>query len=306
MTEKKPGRLAALRSAGESARMLPQTRLAGPMPWVIAIMVALTVMAMAAGLALSNVVSSAEREISGGLTVQIIEGAPAEREQQVAAALGFFGARSDVAAMGRVSDEELAQLLEPWLGGPVDEEDALVTPALIDVQLTGAVTAERLRAMREELALVAPRARIEAQANWLAPVFDALRSMQLLAIGLVVLLAAITTAAVWLAARSALGSNRDTIEVIHHLGGTDGQIARIFQRSIAIDASVGGFAGLMLGLSAIFLLGRQFAALGSGLVAGGGLAAGDWLTIVAVPVAAMVLAVLTARLTVLVALRRIL
>jgi len=211
-----------------------------------------------------------------------------------------------VAAMGRVSDEELAQLLEPWLGGPVDEEDALVTPALIDVQLTSDVTAAGLRTMREELARVAPQARIEAQANWLAPVFDALRSMQLLAIGLVLLLAAITTAAVWLAARSALGSNRDTIEVIHHLGGTDGQIARIFQRSIAIDASVGGFAGLMLGLAAILLLGRQFAALGSGLVAGGGLAAGDWLTIVAVPVAAMLLAVLTARLTVLTALRRIL
>ena len=306
MSGSTPGRFAALRSAGESARMLPQTRLAGPMPWVIAIMVALTVMAMAAGLALSNVVSSAETEISGGLTVQVIEGAPAAREQQMAAALRFFGARSDVAAMERVSDAELAQLLEPWLGGPVDEEDALVTPALIDVQLTSDVTAAGLRTMREELARVAPQARIEAQANWLAPVFDALRSMQLLAIGLVLLLAAITTAAVWLAARSALGSNRDTIEVIHHLGGTDGQIARIFQRSIAIDASVGGFAGLMLGLAAILLLGRQFAALGSGLVAGGGLAAGDWLTIVAVPVAAMLLAVLTARLTVLTALRRIL
>jgi len=299
-------RLLALRSAGESARMLPQTRLAGPMPWVIAIMVALTVMAMAAGLALSNVVSSAQTEISGGLTVQVIEGGPAAREQQVAASERFFAARRDVVAARRVPDQELAQLLEPWLGGQVDEEDALVTPALIDVQLTGEISAERLRTLRAELAAVAPQARIEAQANWLAPVFDALRSMQLLAIGLVVLLAAITTAAVWLAARSALGSNQDTIEVIHHLGGTDGQIARIFQRSIAIDASVGGFAGLMMGLAAIFLLGRQFAALGSGLVAGGGLVIADWLIVLAVPVAALALAVLTARLTVLVALRKIL
>lgn len=299
-------RLAALRSPSESARMLPQTRLAGPMPWVIAIMVALTVMAMAAGLALSNVVSSAQAEIAGGLTVQVIEGAPAAREQQAAAALRFFAARSDVAAAVRVPDAQLAQLLEPWLGGAVDEEDALVTPALIDVQLTGEITADRLRTLRGELAAVAPRARIEAQANWLAPVFNALRSMQFLAIGLVVLLAAITTAAVWLAARSALGSNHDTIEVIHHLGGTDGQIANIFQRSIAIDAGFGGLAGLMLGLTAIFVLGRQFAALGSGLVAGGGLAQTDWLIVASVPVVALLLAVLTARLTVLTALRRIL
>jgi len=301
------GRLfARMRSAGESARMLPQTRLAGPMPWVIAIMVALTVMAMAAGLALSNVASSARAEISGGLTVQVIEGAPAARERQVEAALRFLAERNDVADVARVPDAELAQLLEPWLGEQADEEDALVTPSLIDVQLTGAITAARLRSLRAELARVAPQARIEAQANWLAPVFDALRSMQLLAIGLVVLLAAITTAAVWLAARSALGSNRDTIEVIHHLGATDGQIANIFQRSIAIDAATGGVAGLMLGLTAILLLGRQFAALGSGLVAGGGLAMADWLIIGAVPLTALLLAMLTARLTVLFALRRIL
>jgi len=299
-------RLRALRSAGESARMLPQARLAGPMPWVIAIMVALTVMAVAAGLALSNVASSARAEIAGGLTVQVVEGAPAARERQVRAALGLLAARDDVASIHRVPDEELAQMLEPWLGAVLNEDDDLAAPALIDVQLTGEITAQRLRDLRAELAVVAPAAQVEAQSNWLAPVFEALHSMQWLAIGLVILLSATTTAAVWLAARSALGTNHDTIEVIHHLGGTDGQIARIFQRSIAIDASIGGLAGLALGLSAIFVLGRQFAALGSGLVAGGGLAAADWLIIAAVPAAGVLLAVATARLTVMAALRKIL
>ena len=51
------------RFGGESARMLPQARIAGPMPWVIAIMIALTVMAAGAGLALSNVASNAERRL---------------------------------------------------------------------------------------------------------------------------------------------------------------------------------------------------------------------------------------------------
>ena len=47
-------------------------------------------------------------------------------------------------------------------------------------------------------------------------------------------------AAVWLAARNALGGNRDTIEIVHLLGGSDAQIARIFQRSILADAVIGG------------------------------------------------------------------
>ena len=148
--------------------------------------------------------------------------------------------------------------------------------------------------------------KVDAQAGWLAPVFHAIASLQWLAIGLVVLLAATSAAAVWLAARSALGSNRDTIEIVHLLGGTDGQIARIFQRSIAVDAFVGGIVGLLVGLSAVFLLGGQFAALGSGMVAGGGLGPIDWLAIVAIPLAGVAIAMLTARVTVLAALRRML
>ena len=115
-----------------------------------------------------------------------------------------------------------------------------------------------------------------------------------------------SAAAVWLAARSALGGNRGTIEIVHLLGGTDAQIARIFQRSVAFDAAAGGAVGLGLGLVAVVVLGRQFAALGSGMVAGGGLGTIDWLLIAAIPVIGVMIAMLTARLTVLGALRRML
>ena len=92
----------------------------------------------------------------------------------------------------------------------------------------------------------------------------------------------------------------------HLLGGTDGQIARIFQRSIGFDAVLGGAVGLAFGLGAILLLGRQFAALGSGMVAGGGLGWIDWLLIAAIPLAGVVIAMFTARWTVLAALSRML
>jgi len=290
---------------GDSARILQQARIAGPMPWVIAIMIALTVMAAAAGLALNNIAGNARDEIAGGITVQIVEGAPVERGRQAERAVSYFSNREDVASVRRVPDEELADLLAPWLGDVgMAEEDGVPIPALVDVRLSGPVTAERLSEMRSELLAQAPAARIDAQASWLGPVFDAVRSLQFLAIGLIVLLALTSAAAVWLAARSALGSNRETIETIHHLGGTDGQIAGIFQRSIAWDAALGGAAGLLLGMAAVFILGQQFAGLESGLVAGGGLGTLDWLAIAAIPVVGIVLAVITARLTVIAALRR--
>lgn len=295
------------RFGGERSGLLQQARFAGPMPWVIAIMIALTVIAAAAGLALSNIAGHARAEIAGGLTVQIVEAAPAERDRQAEIAVALLSNREDVASVRRVPDAELDALLEPWLGELAGEGDeAIPVPALIDARLRGALTSQRLAELREMLALSAPAARVDAQANWLAPVFKAISSLQWLAIGLVVLLAATSAAAVWLASRSALGSNRETIEIVHLLGGTDRQIARIFQRSIAVDALVGGIVGLLLGLIALLVLGRQFAALGSGMVAGGGLTTGDWAIIGAIPLAGVLLAMLTARITVLAALRRML
>ena len=295
------------RFGAERSGLLQQARLAGPMPWVIAIMVALTVMAAAAGLALSNVARNASSEISGGLTVQVVEAAPAERDRQAEVAVALLRNRDDVAQVRRVPDAELEALVEPWLGeeaGTADE--AIPIPALIDVRLRGPVTAQRLAGLRAALTASVPAAKVDAQSDWLGPVFHAIHSLQWLAIGLVLLLAATSAAAVWLAARSALGSNRDTIEIVHLLGGTDSQIARIFQRSIAGDALVGGIVGLLLGLVAVFVLGSQFAALGSGMVAGGALRIVDWAAIGAVPVCGVLIAMFTARLTVLGALRRML
>jgi cell division transport system permease protein len=295
------------RFGSERTGVLQQARLGGPMPWVIAIMIALTVMAAAAGLALSNLARNARAEIAGGVTVQIVEAAPAERDRQAEVALALLRNRDDVAEVRRVPDAELEGLIEPWLGAAAGTADeAIPIPALIDARLRGPVTGQRLEALRAELVASAPSARVDAQAGWLAPVFHAISSLQWLAIGLVMLLAATSAAAVWLAARSALGSNRDTIEIVHLLGGTDGQIARIFQRSIALDALIGGLVGLLLGLAALFLLGRQFAALGSGMVAGGGLGLVDWVAVGAIPLAGVLIAMLTARVTVLIALRRML
>ncbi|MGX7950952.1 cell division protein FtsX [Tsuneonella sp. HG249] len=289
-----------------AAALIPQSRFAGPMPWVIAIMVALTTIAAAGGLALSNLASGARNDLSGAATVQIVEPLAVERDRQARSAEAALAAMPDVASVRVVPEAELGALLEPWLGGGAAGRDAVPIPALIDVELRGPADGVRLRELRSVLAHVAPSARVDAQSSWLAPVFAAIRSLQLLALALVVLLALTSAAAVWLAARSALGGNRGTIEIVHLLGGTDAQIARIFQRSLGFDAAVGGAVGLALGMTAVYVLGRQFAALGSGMVAGGGLGTIDWLSIAAIPLAGVAIAMLTARLTVLGALRKML
>ncbi|MHA6317925.1 cell division protein FtsX [Altererythrobacter sp. CAU 1778] len=288
------------------SELIPRARLRGPMPWVMAIMIALTVIATAGGLALGNLAASARAEIENGATVQIIEAEKTERDRQARLALATVKRLPGVAEAVRVPDDELNDLIEPWLGDVQQGEEAIPVPAIIDVRFSGEAGERRLELLRDSLDGVAPAARIDAQASWLEPVFETVSSLRWLAMGLVVLLGLTTVAAVLLSARSALGGNRDTIEIVHLLGGTDSQIARVFGRSIAIDAIIGGVVGLLLGGAVVLALGSQFNALNSGVVSGGGLEWLDWLAIAAIPVVGVLLAMITARSTVMVAVRRML
>ncbi|WP_207093600.1 ABC transporter permease [Novosphingobium sp. PY1] len=290
------------------AELIPQGRMSGPMPWVIAIMVAMTAIALAAGLALGNAVSAARAEIEGGVTIQIVEPRGDLRAKQAKRAVAAIKDLPGIAGLRLVPQTELDALIEPWLGTGIDDATgtAIPVPALIDVRLDRQATPARLAAMEQAVMPVAPSAKIDAQSNWLKPVFDAMVSLQLLAMVLVGLLALALAAAVLLAARSALGANRDTIEIVHLLGGTDAQVARVFQRSIGYDAAGGGAVGLVLAMVVIFALGRRFAGLGAGLVDNGALIWSDWLLLALVPLLATLLAMVTARLTVMHALRKML
>ena len=78
------------------------------------------------------------------------------------------------------------------------------------------------------------------------------RSPGWLAAVLVLLMAAAAAFTFVLAARSAHNTHQATIDVMHHLGSTDAQIAQLFQRRIATDALFGGMVGLLLASLVIF------------------------------------------------------
>ncbi|MAW90010.1 MAG: cell division protein [Altererythrobacter sp.] len=286
-----------------AAGLLPKARLGGPLPWVIAVMVALTVVAASGALALSNMVSTARGEVAGSATVQIIEPDPGARANQVEAARNVLGQHPEIAGFRVVPEEEVSAILEPWLGES-SESEIIPLPALIDVELRGTAEQRTYAEIEQALQKVAPRARIDAQAEWLAPVLSALSALKWMALALIATLGLVGAAAVWLAARNALGGNRDTIEIVHLLGGNDDQIARIFQRSVLLDSITGGALGFIAGIIAMSVLASQFAALQSGMVAGGQLLALDWMLIAFVPLFAVAIAVYTARMTVLSSLRK--
>jgi cell division transport system permease protein len=290
--------------AAADRRLLPEGRLAGPMPWVIAIMMFLTVLAAAAGLRLQSAAAGLGADIGNRLTVQIIEPNPDLREAETQAAVAALRALPGVVDVRRVPAAELDALLEPWLGAGGLEADIPI-PEMIDVDLSPEAFARR-SSLEAAVAAAAPSARIDANAQWLAPLAKLIAALKWLAAALVILMIGASAATVVLAARASLDTHRGTIEVLHLMGATDVQVARLFQRRIALDALFGGVVGLAGAGLVLLVIGHRVGALGSDLLGSAGLSATSWLILIALPVAGVVLAMLVARATILRALGRML
>ncbi len=284
--------------------LLPEGRLAGPMPWVIAIMMFLTVLAAASGLGLAGAAARLDDQIGSRVTVQVVEANARLRAAQAEAAAGAMRGFPGVLAVRIVPDSEIARLLEPWIGSGGVEND-LPVPALIDVDLTPAARAN-LDALRETVRAVAPAARVDDNAQWLAPLATLIGALQWLAAGLVLLMVGATAATVVLAARASLDTHRGTIEILHMMGATDIQVARLFQRRIALDALFGGLVGFLLAGGVLIALGDRVAAVGSELLGSAAISPQGWGMLVALPLFGVLLAMLVARLTILRALGKLL
>ena len=288
--------------ARSSRDLLREGRLTGPMPWIIAIMMFLTVIAAATGLGLVNASQAMDARLENRLTIQLIDGDADARAADTRRVVAEVARLPGVAAVVPVPRAELARLLEPYLGADgLDRE--LPMPVLIDVDMAASdgVTAGLVEAA---VARIAPAARVDRHAQWLAPVSRLFGWLTGLAAMMVLLMAVATGAAVVLAARGALNTHGSTIEVLHMMGATDGQVAGLFQRRIALDSLFGGLIGLAAALIVVIAFGSRVAGLESELASNIHLGAIDWLKVALLPVAFALLAMLAARVTILAALRR--
>jgi len=90
------------------------------------------------------------------------------------------------------------------------------------------------------------------------------------------------------------------------IGATDQQIAGLFQRRITIDTAYGVALGTAVAAAILLLIGWQWSGVTSGLAATASLGPMGWALLLALPLLAIALAALTARQTLLAALKKIL
>lgn len=274
------------------------------LPWIIALMVYLAVLALAVSLILSGLARRWDSELSSGMTVQVAPTGTAnarELDERVRKVMDALSASAFVADARRLSDADARALVEPWLGdGALVAE--LPLPVLIDVRL---VEGADLSDLSEQLARAAPHVTVEDPARWLGDLRRLARTVQAVAVGIIALIGGAGVVSIIFAASAGFAVHRQEVELLHVMGATDSYVAGQFQRHMLRQSLLGGGIGFLLALLTLWGLEQAGRGLGASLLPDMALSLRDWAWLPAVPVAAALLAALTARLTVLRALGRL-
>ena len=277
------------------------------LPWLVAVMVYLAALALVSAMAMGKIVTRWDHGLSGQITVQL----PVSEEDLTETEIG---ARRDrvidlllqspgVLSADHIGAVETAALLEPWLGKSSGLSE-LPLPDLIAVEIdqTDPPSTSSLAARITE---IVPGATIDDHQRWLGNLLNLARSIEIVAALVVFLVGLSAVIMVVFVTRMGLAVHYQIVELLHLIGAQDAYIAREFQAHSLKLGFFGGLVGVSLAAVTIFgisqLLGRADTALLPAL----SLQPMEWAILGTLPFAAALVAMVTARLTVLRTLSRI-
>ena len=274
------------------------------LPWIIALMVFMAALALAAALVLQSAVKRWDAGLTGSLTVQV---PPAESdratETRLARVVEALRAAPGIAVAEPLSRERTGELLEPWLGKAAAAIEDLPLPRLVDVRLAPGATVGA-KALDERLRPIAAGIATDDHQIWLARLIAYARAVEWTAIAVVSLIALVAVATVVFATLTRMRIHREVIDLLHLVGATDAFVARQFQRQALRLGFGGGVMGLAMAAGALWTVNRAAAGFEEMLLPVPHLEPWQWAVLLLLPLVTGIVAMLTARWTVLLRLSR--
>lgn len=274
------------------------------LPWLIAFMVFLACLALASLLLVEAVVQRWDSGLRAELTIQVPpprgDAEPAafevQRQQRVDRVLSVLAETPGVEEARVLSVEAIGRLVEPWLGSN-QESMQVFLPNLIAVRIDPGQLLD-LTGLQAELSAAVEGTEVDDHQRWLGALLRLARSFELGAVLVLVLVALAGTATVVFVTRASLSIHRHVIELLHLMGAEDRYIAKQFQSHALRMGVRGGVVGFAAAAAILGFLGYVGAQDHSGLLPRVELDLLDWATLGLVLVATGLIAMFTARLTV--------
>jgi len=274
-------------------------------PWLMAIMVFLGILSVSGVAVFDTILSGWSRAVTGTLTVQIPalsaineDSANQARTDRAVAALESL---PSVRSVKVLKNTEIEALLAPWLGDAAAIRD-LPIPVLIDVSLSDESTAI-IEGLRTAVTTVVPDAIIDDHRRWFEHLIDLTEGFRLLTIGIALIVTTALALTVVYATRASMAEFREVISVLHLIGARDIYVATQFAKRTLSAALKGSAGGLLAGVFTQIAIGLLASNVESGFLPDIDLGFGFWISLPLVSLAAAVLAMITAYITVLSTLR---
>lgn len=270
------------------------------LPWLVALMVYLSAVAVAGAFVLGGLVSRWDHDVAGTLTVQVapVPGEAGEMltDERVRQAVDLLRRTPGVKTARALDKQQIIALLEPWLGSAEVVRD-LPLPRLIDVAVDPDARMD-LGDLADRLINAVPGASLDDHRVWLSRLINLSLTTQWVTIGIVVVIGGVTSATVVYATRTGMAVHKGVIEVLHLIGAHDDYIARQFaDRAFSLGFS-GGLLGLALAVPTLGAIGWAARRVEGGFLPSLSLPILGWVVIALLPLAAAGLSMYTARLTV--------
>ena len=196
-----------------------------------------------------------------------------------------------------LSEAEIIALISPWLG---DDIDTQTTPFPGIISLTFYKQADiNKAALITNIQHIAPQARLDTHESWLNDVLRLTNSLRFAAYVIVLVIGLTTIVAIAGAVRARLSAYKEDLELLHLMGAQDNYIARQLQRHTMILALQGSFLGFVFGLILLGIMAWLLSSKDLTLIPEFTLDGGQKIILFLIPIIISVMAMGTARLTVL-------
>ena len=235
-----------MKDAGFSAAsIMPRDKGAAPLDFVIAVMALLATLALGASMVAARAAEGWSAGLSDRLTVQVLPpeagDVQAGLDADVRAALAVLNATPGIAQVRVLSEGEIAQLVEPWIGNS-GVVAGIPLPRMIDATVSPGAGVD-VAGLQERLKLAAPNAVVDDHSRWLARLAGLAGTVRWAAYGILLMIAGATAAVVMLATRAGLDAHHEMVALLHQMGARAGFIARSIERHYFLSALMASLAG---------------------------------------------------------------
>jgi len=200
------------------------------------------------------------QNIANEITVQVQISPGEDSDAKVREIADFLEGQIGISRVAPFTREQSVELVEPWLGSS-EVLQSFAIPRLIAVEIDRSNPPD-MPTLAKVVKAKFPGALLDDHRLWKKQIQTVTQMLAMAGLGIIALMAAATIAVIIAAARSALASNREIVEVLNLVGAEERFIARQFEVHFLKVGIRAGIVGAGMAAAVFFMIPRATGFLG--------------------------------------------